>query len=339
MYLQQRKYAEAEAEFRKQLEINPLDAYAHATLGRLYVDWHKYDAAVPELQKAVSLTPKDPSLHVTLGKALLNLGKNDEAIAAFDRAIEINPSPWMWNDIAYELASKRTELGRALRYAESAVSATTAASRNLSVEKITQRDLGLVTSLAAQWDTLGWVHFMNGDAARAEPFVRASWLLAGHAEVGDHLGQIYEKQGRRDEAVTLYALALNAERPQDETHGRLSSLAGKDKADAIVRARKDDFAKLETFSLAVPSPGEAAAEFFVVFGKTGVDGVRFISGDERLKAAAGALKQLPVANLFPDDGPAKIVRRGTVTCTAASGGKPAACTFRTVPVGDAKADQ
>jgi tetratricopeptide (TPR) repeat protein len=339
VYLQQRKYAEAEAEFRKQLEINPLDAYAHTTLGRLYVDWRKYDAAVPELQKAVSLTPKDPSLHVTLGKALLNLGRNDEAIAAFDRAIEINPSPWMWNDIAYELASKRTELGRALRYAESAVSATTAASRNLSVEKITERDLGLVRSLAAQWDTLGWVHFMNGEIARAEPFVRASWLLAGHAEVGDHLGQIYEKLGRRDEAVTLYALALNAERPQDETLGRLSSLAGADKAEAIVRARKEDFAQRQSASLAFPSVGDASADFFVVFGKAGVDGVRFIAGDERLKPVAGELKQLPVANLFPDDGPAKIVRRGTVTCTAAAAGKPGACTLRTVPVDDAKGDQ
>ena len=339
VYLQQRRYADAEAQFRKQLEINPLDAFAHATLGRLYVEWQKYDAAVPELQKSVSLTPRNPSLHVLLGKAYLNLGKNAEAIAAFDRAIEINPSPWMWNDIAYELASKRTELVRALRYAESAVSATTAASRNLSVEKVSARDLGLVTSLAAQWDTLGWVHFMNGDAARAEPFVRASWLLSGHAEVGDHLGQIYEKQGRRDEAATMYALALNAERPQDETRDRLSSLAGKDKVDGIVRARMDDFAQRETLSLGIQSPGEAAAEFFVVFGKGGVDGVRFVTGDERLKALADALEKMPVANLFPDDGPAKIVRRGTMTCTAASGGKAAACTFRTVPVDDAKADQ
>ena len=131
----------------------------------------------------------------------------------------------------------------------------------------------------------------------------------------------------------MYALALNAERPQDETRDRLSSLAGKDKVDAIVRARKDDFEKRESREPERPSPGEAAADFFVVFGKSGVDGVRFITGDERLKALADALKRLPVANLFPDDGPAKIVRRGTMTCTAAS------CTFRMVPVGDVKAEQ
>jgi tetratricopeptide (TPR) repeat protein len=339
VYLQQQRYTEAEAELRKQLELFPLDAFAHATLGRLYVEWHKYDAAVPELQKSVSLTPKNQSLHVLLGKAYLNVGKNAEAIAAFDRAIEIDPSPWMWNDIAYELASNHTELDRALRYAESAVSATTAASRNISVEKVSERDLGVVRSLAAEWDTLGWVHFMNGDAARAEPFVRASWFLAPHAEVGDHLGQIYEKQGRRSEAVAMYALALNAERPLEETRGRLSSLAGKDKVDEIVRSRRDDLAHRDSLSLGVQSPGEAVAEFFVVFGMSGVDGVRFVTGDERLKAVADALKRLPVANLFPDDGPAKLVRRGTVTCTAASGGKAAGCTFRPVRVDDARADQ
>jgi tetratricopeptide (TPR) repeat protein len=337
--LQQRRYAEAETQFRKQLEINPLDGFAHSTLGELYVDWRKYDQAVPELEKAVSLTPKAPSLHVLLGKAYLNLGRSADAIGSFDRAIEIDPTPWMWNDVAYELASKRVELDRALRYAESAVAATTAASRNLSVDKITDRDLGVVRSLAAYWDTLGWVHFMSGDTDRAEPFVRASWLLAGHAEVGDHLAQISEKRGERDEAIRMYALALHAERPLPETTDRLAALVGKKNVDKTVAEWTAEFMGRDSTYVPIASPGDGSAEFFVSFGKGGVDGVRFISGDERLKSMTDALRRLSVADRIPDDGPARIVRRGTLSCTARSSTKPDACYFRATPIEDTRANQ
>jgi len=42
--------------FNKQIEINPLDKFAHAGLGAMYSEWHKYAEAAPELEKAASLT-------------------------------------------------------------------------------------------------------------------------------------------------------------------------------------------------------------------------------------------------------------------------------------------
>jgi tetratricopeptide (TPR) repeat protein/transglutaminase-like putative cysteine protease len=338
-YLQQRRYADAEAQFRKQLEINPLDYGAHAGLGQLYLDWKKFADAIPALEKAASLAPQNTSFKVMLGKAYLNAGENDKAIAAFDKAIELDPSPGMWNDVAYELACRKAYPDRALRYAESAVSATTANSRNISVERVTARDLNTVSSLGAQWDTLGWVYFMSGDAAKAEPLVRAAWHLAHHAEVGDHLGQIYETLGRKDEAATMYALALNAERPLDETRDHLATLAGKDKVDALVRARKEEFARLGAVELAGVNAAAGSADFFVAFGKAGVEGVRFVNGDEPLKPLADAVRRLTFASDFPDDGPAKIVRRATVTCAAAPAGKPAACTYKPVALEDTKPDR
>ena len=180
---------------------------------------------------------------------------------------------------------------------------------------------------------------MNGDAAKAEPLVRAAWRLAHHAEVGDHLGQIYEKLGRKDEAAAIYALAVNADRPLDETRDHLAALAGRDKVDALVRARKDEFAKLGAVELSGATAAAGSAEFFVAFGKSGVDGVRFIGGDEPLKPLADALKRLTFTNDFPDDGPTKIVRRATVTCAAATAGKPGACTFKPVALEDTKPDR
>src|SRR5207247_5340780 len=128
--------------------------------------------------------------------------------------------------IACQRAVKPTDVELAQRYAESAVAAVTASSRTVSINRVTPRDLSQVGSLASYWDTLGWVYFANGETDRAEKFVRAAWLLSQHAEVGDHLAQIYEKQGRRDDAIRWYAMAMNAERPDRTIRDRLAAMVG-----------------------------------------------------------------------------------------------------------------
>ncbi|PYQ44913.1 MAG: hypothetical protein DMG99_02715, partial [Acidobacteria bacterium] len=155
VYWQERKYDDAAKAFNKQLENNPLDKFAHGNLGAMYAEWHKYDLAAPELEKAASLTPDSPELQVSLGDAYLNLGQDDKALAAFDHAVEMSATPLVWNNIAYQLSLKKTHLDRAQQYAESAVSATAAALRNVSLDRLTKNDLPLVSSLVAYWDTLG----------------------------------------------------------------------------------------------------------------------------------------------------------------------------------------
>src|SRR5580692_6220907 len=162
-FWQERKYDEAVTAFDKQIEINPLDKFAHAGLGSMYSEWHKYDLAAGELEKATSLTPDNPELQVSLGDAYLNLGQDDKALATFDHAVELSATPLVWNNIAYQLSLRKSHLDRAQQYAESAVSATTAALRNLSLDRLTPQDLPLVPSLIAYWDTLGWVYFTEGN--------------------------------------------------------------------------------------------------------------------------------------------------------------------------------
>jgi len=319
-YWQDRKYDDAATAFHKQLEINPLDKYAHANLGAMYAEWHKYDEAAPELEKAASLTPESPELQVSLGDAYLNLGQDDKALAAFDHAVELAATPLVWNNIAYQLSLKKAHLDRAQQYAESAVSATAAALRNVSLDRLTQQELPLVPSLIAYWDTLGWVHFAEGHLDKAEKYVAAAWGLGHHGEVGDHLGQIYEKQGNKDRALQTYALALNGLRPIPETRGRLSVLAGGDaKVDAVIAKHKDELQHLETVDLG-KAKQTGNAEFFIqLSGGAGsvakVDAVKFVSGDEKLKSFTEALRTADYHLTFPDDSPVKVFRRGTLSCS------------------------
>lgn len=327
-YWQERKYDDAVTAFNKQLEINPLDKFAHAGLGSMYSEWHKYDLAAPELEKAASLTPDNPELQVTLGDAYLNLGQDDKALATFDHAVELSATPLVWNNIAYQLSLKKSHLDRAQQYAESAVSATTAALRNLSLDRLTQQDLPLVPSLVAYWDTLGWVYFSEGNLDKAEKYVAAAWGLGGHGEVGDHLGQIYEKRGDKDSALRTYALSLSALRPDPETRGRLASLSGGDaKADAAVVRYKEDLQRTRTIDLG-KAKETGSAEFFVLLsGGAGTpakaEAVKFVSGDEKLKVFTEALHTAEYRLTFPDNTPLKILRRGILSCSTTTGN----CTF------------
>jgi tetratricopeptide (TPR) repeat protein len=324
-YWQERKYDDAVTAFNKQIEINPLDKFAHAGLGAMYSEWHKYDLAAAELEKATSLTPENAELQVSLGDAYLNLGKDDKALAKFDHAVELSATPLVWNNIAYQLSLKKSHLDRAQQYAESAVSATTAALRNVSLDRLTPPDLQLVRDLVAYWDTLGWVYFTEGNLDKAEKYISAAWGLGQHGEVGDHLGQIYDKEGKKDLALRTYALSLNGLRPIPESRDRLAPLVGgAAKVDAAVAKNKESLLQSRTIDLGKVAKETATAEFFVLLSRgkesaATVESVKFAGGEEKLKSFSEALRTANYRLSFPDDTPVKVLRRGILSCSTASG--------------------
>ncbi|HEX6464738.1 MAG TPA: tetratricopeptide repeat protein, partial [Vicinamibacterales bacterium] len=331
-YVLQHKYAEAETAFNKQLEINPLDKYTPGALGAMYVEQRDYQKAAAAYEKSVAVNATQAGPHVQLGKAYMNLHRADDARKEFSRAVEISPTPLTWNDVAYELSLGSVDLDTAQRYAESAVAAETAASRNLDLDHVDARALGVVNSLAAYWDTLGWVFFAKGDLAQAEKYVAASWRLAQHAEVGDHLAQIYEKRGRKADAIAQFAAALAAENPAQLVREHLVALAGPAvKADALAAEHKHDLEAARTIPVDLKGPAGTKADVAVLLSAPNVvDGVRFIDGDKDLAAAAAALKSLPLDGAFPSDSQARLLRRGTLSCGTG------VCTLTLVPPADAK---
>jgi tetratricopeptide (TPR) repeat protein len=321
-YWRMQKFEEASGAFRKQLDVNPLHKQAQANLGRMLVEWRKYDEAVPELEKAISLQPNEESLHVSLGRAYLNQKQTDKALASFDKAVELLPEPAVWNNVAYYLSLANLRLDRARQYAESAVAAVSADLRNLHMDRLTVRDMNRVSSLAAYWDTLGWVYFQQGDASKAEKYTNASWLLDLHGEVGDHLGQIYEKQGRKQDAIRTYALAAVAQRPVPEAREHLAKLVGgESKVEPLLAKARAEFESLRTVRLGKLLKDEnekSEAEFYVTFkpGSKGaeVEGVKFIRGSEKLKPFTAELSKAAYPVSFPDATPTKAIRRGTLAC-------------------------
>lgn len=356
------RYDDAVTQFQKQIEINPLDRYAHANLASLYLQQKKYDAAQKEYQTAIKISPNDFNLNVGLGTADLGLHQDDAALAAFHIVLEKAPSPLTWNNVAFYLADNNSHLDVAEQYSENSIRAIQAQLNATSLDTVGPTQAGLVETIATFWDTMGWIKFKQGNLPAAETYINAAWLLADDAAIGDHLGQIYEKEGRRDDAIHTYALALTYPNPPVETPGRLVALAGKKDAETEISFAHAD----QRRAIVLPNAQklDAVAQFWVLL--TPVSGVAKPSdrnasvetkligvsemGQNSLPAVAGTKKTtakskedmsaalndyarstLSVAEFpytFPAGESGKILLRGMLTCIASS---PASCIFTPYP--------
>ncbi|HZN06175.1 MAG TPA: DUF3857 domain-containing protein [Pyrinomonadaceae bacterium] len=333
VYWRQQDYAKAEEAYRKQIEVTPLDQTAHASLGQMLVESRKYKDAVPALERALSISPDREILYVSLGRAYLSMGESKKAIDAFEEAVKLSRTPLVLNNVAYYLAFDgrvdAAQLEKALQYSESAVTTVASSLRNIEVGNLTIEDLQNVASLAAYWDTLGWVYYQKGDLDSAEKYIKASWVLQQHSEVGHHIGAIAEKRGKKDEAIRLYAQGAIADRMRPEARESLLKLIAADKVDALLQTAKKELPAYNVLTLAgadVKAPVEA--EFYLLFAPDSarnaqVVDAKFIKGDESLKSLAPQLKSIKYALVFPDSSPTKIVRRGALKCSPQPGG----CTF------------
>jgi len=297
----------------------------------MLVESRKYKEAVPELERAISLAPEEEGLQVSLGRAYLNLNETDKAIAAFEEALKIDRRPGTLNDVAYFLSDKGVQLDKALQYADSAVTTTAITLRNVEASSLKLDDLYYVASLAAYWDTLGWVYFQKGDLDAAEKYIRAAWTLQQHGDVGYHLGMIEEKRGKKDEAIRFYAQATEAFRSSPEARESLFKLSTPPVIDKLRQKAKQELRELNVIDMGQLVPNlqkPIQAEFYLVFGPDAtrnaqVLDVKFINGVDSLKSATPALKALKYSLVFPDGAQTKIIRRGALHCIP----KPGGCTF------------
>lgn len=330
----EQKYDQAEAAFHKQIELKPLDPDAYTYLGTVYIDEKQFDKARAELEKAAVISPNSSAVDIRLGEAELGLGKTDAALAEFEKASTLSPSPLVANDIAYSLSSHKAALDRAKEYADAAVGPTENSLSQIDLRHVTANTLVTESALPAFWDTLGWVYFQQGKLAEAEPLLEAAWILDQTSDTGAHLGQLYEARGERDLAIRAYEQSIAAGSATTETRERLKKLIGPTSggatgAAAIGAQVKRAGAELVRERTVPLGKGAAAGRAeVVVLVEGGPHGpvareARFIAGDDQLARISQRFHDAPFPPIVPRGSPARIVLRGTVTCSA----KTAKCDF------------
>lgn len=321
VYTLQHKYDDALKAFHAQTEINPLDKGAHLAIGQIDLLREDYKSAVPELERAVSITPQSAVAHYLLGNAYLNTGETDKAISAFDESLKMDSNnPMTWNDIAYALADKNVKLDRAEQYAQSSVNTTQSYLRNLPAEQAVKVGPLMTASLAAAWDTLGWVYYKEGKQKEAESFIIAAWDQDQHSEIAEHLAVFAEKNNDKKAAAEYYAMALAGDRPVDRYREKLVTLSGlKKDADIESRIKEARAAMLAQRNLKITNSGwTGKAEFVLTFtaSKQASD-AQWKVGSEELKPAGKALTALSYPITLPS-GEYRVFRRVLVNCAKGS---------------------
>jgi tetratricopeptide (TPR) repeat protein len=341
------KFEDALPIWQQLIKIAPNDSTGPAGMGSALLGLKRYAEAVSTLEAAVSLNPQLPSLNLQLGSAYLRAGNDAKALVSFNKGIEFDARPAVLNNVAYELAEANKQLPLALQYAQKAVSDVERASQDIDLSQLKTEDLGYTSSFVAFWDTLGWVYFRIGNLPEAEKYLNSAWTLSQGGVEADHLGQVYEREGKKQAAVRMYQLALFLFNPfsiqpatrfaAQETRKRLDRLQpGTSATDhSVFTLVTDQVNGLRTIKLPRIVPATATAEFFLVFtqdpktSSLDVADAKFISGSEELKSAGKALLSAPFTFPFPDDGHPNILRRGILSCYVHTG-----CSFTLINPGD-----
>jgi len=311
MLLMQEQRPEDALAIWKQLEkASPTNVMAPIQVGSILLSLKRYPEALADLEAAVNRNPANAALQSQLGVAYAHTGSMDKAITSFQSALQIDPSANNLNTVAYEMAQANVQLPKALQYAQKAVSEEEAATAKIDIDTATPVDFATATRLAAYWDTLGWAYFRTGDLEKAEKYLKAGWHLSQDPTTADHLGQLYEKEGKKVAAKKAYEGAVSTRHAPEHAVDRLKAMGGAAGFDSMTGTQD-----LRIVHLAIlPKPKLHASADYVVALSPGKVEARYVSGSGVLQGDEKALEAAKFDFPFPDEGPVKILRRGILDC-------------------------
>jgi len=156
---------------------------------RLLADHGEADTGLALLAAALERHPQHPSIEYDRAVILEQAGHVHESVEALEHMLAERPEdPTLLNALGYTLADHTLELGHA--------------------EALIRRALTVMPDNPAALDSLGWVHFREGDARGAAATLARAYALGHDAEIAAHWGEALWVSGERNEARRVWAAAL-----------------------------------------------------------------------------------------------------------------------------------
>jgi len=202
------KNAEAATAFEAASGLDPRNAQAVLYAGMMYHESGNDVKAVPALQKALGVQDKFGA-HMVLAEAFAHAGKTDAAIAEYALASTVKPDDFgatANRGVLNQNAGRKAEAEAAYRQALTLKAPTPEALAHV------QADLA---GLLAQ----------DGRADEAVALLtQAGQNAPKNARYAGRLGQVYEKQGKKELAIAAYQKALMLDAHQQESVQGLARL-------------------------------------------------------------------------------------------------------------------
>ncbi|HEQ99709.1 MAG TPA: tetratricopeptide repeat protein [candidate division Zixibacteria bacterium] len=163
-------------------------------LSRYYAQLEQYQSVVNILEGVVDTSTTDIGALFTLASAYERIGEFDKSVAHFEQILELDQDfhPAL-NYLGYMYADSGINLARA--------------------EDMIERALEKDSLNPAYLDSYGWVMFKLGKLEKAESYIQQAIELMDNPDVElyDHLAEIYQAQGREEEARRTWQKALGVD--------------------------------------------------------------------------------------------------------------------------------
>ena len=261
--LLEKKYKEADEEFRRAYDLNPANIRGMTGLVETDLEQNKSDAAIQTLKDEISKNPERSEMRLLLADVEVRVGRFDEAIADYQAVVD------KMGKNSKARARIYVRLGEAYRRKGDLANAIQAfqKARELTPDDVlVLAELALVLDAAQHWSEAMKVYeaaiklapndavSLNNDAfliaehggdldlalTRAQ---RATQLLPKYPEVADTLGWIYLKKNLSDQAIDLFKRNVE-QQPNSSTYRYHLGMAWYQKGDktqarqALVEALK-----------------------------------------------------------------------------------------------------
>lgn len=183
------KLPDAEAAYRRVLDLDPANVAAHNNLGNVLFVLGRAAEAEPHYRRTLELMPEVAVVHDHLGKVLVAQGRPEEAERCYRRACELAP----------DLAEAHADLANLLANR----------GRIEEAERAFRRAVAHNPANAEWLNSLGAVSAMLGRREEAhQNFLQALALNPDLAEAHGNLGNSLKSLGRFEEAEQCYRRAL-----------------------------------------------------------------------------------------------------------------------------------
>jgi tetratricopeptide (TPR) repeat protein len=205
----EKKFEEQRDLMLKRIAVAPDDGDALFRLGTAYMVLHQPEQAVPVLERSIVQFPKYILAHLWLARAYLETHKDLPAQASLREAVALDNSDNTLNSAAYLLADHGLFLDLAENWSQRSIDIVEKELNNSALATLQSSTWTFVNKLGRFWDTMGWIEFHIGKTEAAEKYILAAWQIGDDLTIGFHLARIYEMRGRKDDAIEMYLAALN----------------------------------------------------------------------------------------------------------------------------------
>jgi tetratricopeptide (TPR) repeat protein len=183
---------DAEAAFKKALQLDPTRIEAKASLASEYINQKRFDDALKQLDDLLKQTPNNAGAFTIRGMVLQTKGDSSGAKDSYEKALSVDPNSYVAaNNLAYMLGQEGKDLEVALSHAQNA--------RRLQPNE------------PASADTLGWIqHLLGRDVLARDQLQFAVSKQPDNATFQYHLGMIYKETKQTAQAQAALQKAVSS---------------------------------------------------------------------------------------------------------------------------------